>query len=103
MRQLILQYRHVTYREMETTLGISGTSIYSILHRHLTVKKNLFALDTTQFVNRSRKVSKEMFQKYDRGASKYVYDIVTGDESWNENEPNPTKVVRAQSSSTSFR
>ena len=25
---------------------------------------------------------KEMFQKYDRGASKHVYDIVTGDKSW---------------------
>ena len=29
----------MTYREIETTLGISGTSIYSILHEHLTVKK----------------------------------------------------------------
>ena len=66
--QLILQDRHVTYREIETTLGITGTSIHSILHEHLNVKKNLFALDPTQFVN--------------RGASKCVYDIVTGDESW---------------------
>ena len=38
-RQLILQDRHVTYREIETTLGISGTIIHSILHEHLTVKK----------------------------------------------------------------
>ena len=37
--QLILQDRHVTYREIETTLRISGTSIHSILHEHLTVKK----------------------------------------------------------------
>ena len=37
VRQLILQ-DHVTYREIETTSGISG-SIYSILHEHLTVKK----------------------------------------------------------------
>ena len=34
--QLILQDRHVTYRKIETTLGISGTSIHSILHEHLT-------------------------------------------------------------------
>ena len=40
VRQLILQDRHVTNREIETTLGISGTSIHSILHEHLTVKKN---------------------------------------------------------------
>ena len=56
VRQLILQDRHVTYREIEITLGISETySIHSILHEHLTVKKNLFALDRTQFVNCSKK------------------------------------------------
>ncbi len=56
-----------------------------------------------------------MLKKYDRGASKHVYDIVTGDESWIyayepeskqqstvwvfQDEPNPTKVVRARSTS----
>ena len=39
VRQLILQNRRVIYREIETTLSISGTSIHSILHEHLTVKK----------------------------------------------------------------
>ena len=39
VRQLILQDRHVTYLEIETTLGITGTSTHSILHEHLTVKK----------------------------------------------------------------
>ena len=39
VRQLILQDRHVTYRQIETTLGISDTSIHSILHEHLTVKQ----------------------------------------------------------------
>ena len=38
VRQLILQVHHVIYREIKTTLGISGTSMYSILHEHLTVK-----------------------------------------------------------------
>ena len=47
VRQLILQDSHVTYREIETTLDISGTSIHSILHEHLT-QKNLFELDSTQ-------------------------------------------------------
>ena len=31
--------RHVTYCEIEATLGISSTSIYKILHGHLAVKK----------------------------------------------------------------
>ena len=39
VRQLILQDRHVTYREIEITLGIGGTTIHSILHEYLTVKK----------------------------------------------------------------
>ena len=34
VRQRILQDRHVTYHEVDTTLGISGTSIHSILHEH---------------------------------------------------------------------
>ena len=38
-RQLTLQDCDVTYREIETSLGISGTSIHSILHEPLTVKK----------------------------------------------------------------
>ena len=57
VRQLMLQNHDVTYREIETTLDINGTSIHSILHEHLTVKKNLFALDPIQFVNRSKKGS----------------------------------------------
>ena len=39
VRQLTLQDRPVTYREIETTLGIRGTSIHSILDEHLTVKQ----------------------------------------------------------------
>ena len=39
VRQLILQDRHVTYREIETSLGIKGTSIHSILRELLTIKK----------------------------------------------------------------
>ena len=82
-------------------------------------QKNLFALDPTQFVNRSKKArvdwSKEMLQKYDRGALKHVYDIVTDEESWIyaykpeskqqstvwvfQDEPNPTKVARSRSTS----
>ena len=34
VRQLILQDCHVTFREIEKTLGICVTSIHSILHEH---------------------------------------------------------------------
>ena len=86
VRQLILHDRHVTYHEIETALGISGTSIYSLLREHLTVKKicshwlphNL----STDQKKSNDELSKEMLQKYDRGASKHGYGTVTGDESW---------------------
>ena len=45
----------MAYREIEITLGISGTILHLILHEHLSVKKQLFALKPTQFVNRSKK------------------------------------------------
>ena len=37
--ELIMQDRHVIYREIKAFLGISSTSIHSILHEHLAVKK----------------------------------------------------------------
>ena len=39
VHQLNLQYRHVSYREIEKTLDISGTSIHSTLHEPLIDKQ----------------------------------------------------------------
>ena len=39
VRELIMQDRHETYREIETYLGISSTSIHSILLEQLAAKK----------------------------------------------------------------
>ena len=86
VRQLILQDRHVTYCEIKTSLGSSGTNIHSILHEHLTGKKicSRWIPHNLSIAQKKAGVdwSKEMLPKYDRGASKNVYDIVTGDESW---------------------
>ena len=76
MRQLILQNRHVTYREIETTLGISGTSIHSMLHEDFTVKKicshwiphNLSIAQKKPCIDWSN----EILQKYNRIASKHI-------------------------------
>ena len=119
VRELIMQDRHVTYREIETCLGISPTSIHSILHEHLAVKKvcSRWIPHNLTIVQKKARVDwcKEMLKKYDRGASKDVYKIVTGDESWIyayepetkqqstvwvfQDEPNSTKVVRGRSTS----
>lgn len=119
VRKLILHDRHMTYREIETCLGISNTSIHTILHKHLAVKKicsrwiphNLTADQKKARVDWCRK----MLKQFQNGTSKNVYKIVTGDESWIyayepetkeqstvwvfQNEQNPTKVVRARSTS----
>lgn len=119
VRQLIIQDRHVTYREIEASLAISGTSIHSILHEHLVVKKicSRWIPHKLTIAQKRTRVDwcKEMLKKFSRGGSKHVYDIVTGDESWIyayepetkqqstvwvfQDEPNPTKVVRARSTS----
>ncbi|CAH2010652.1 unnamed protein product [Acanthoscelides obtectus] len=39
VRKLIIEYRHVTYREIEASLKISKTSIQKILHEELGVRK----------------------------------------------------------------
>lgn len=39
VRELIMQDRHVTYREIKASLGISMTSIHKILYEHLAVKE----------------------------------------------------------------
>ena len=39
VRELKMQDRHVIYREITASLCISSTSIHSILHEHLVVKK----------------------------------------------------------------
>ncbi|KAF2882961.1 hypothetical protein ILUMI_23189, partial [Ignelater luminosus] len=35
VRKLIMEERHVTYREIQRTLGISGTAVQKILHQEL--------------------------------------------------------------------
>ncbi|XP_037959406.1 histone-lysine N-methyltransferase SETMAR-like [Teleopsis dalmanni] len=118
VRELIMQDRHVIYREIEASLGISPISIHSILHKHLVVKKvcSRWIPHNLTIVQKKARVDwcKEMLKKYVHGASKDVYKI-TGDELWIyayepetkqqstmwvfEDEPNPTKVVRGRSTS----
>ena len=85
VRERIMQDRHVTYREIEASLGISSTGRHSILHAHLAVKKICTCWIPRNLTIAPTKVRvdwcKEMLEKYDGGASKDVYKIVTGDES----------------------
>lgn len=119
VREVITQDRHVTYREIGASLGLSMTSIHKILHEHLVVKKicSRWIPHNLTIAQKKQRVDwrKENLKKYNHGTSKAVYNIYTIDESWIyayepeskqqstvwlfQDEPNPTKVVRARSTS----
>lgn len=117
VRNLIEEDRHMTYREIMSCLGISATSVHSILHEYLGVRK-LCARWIPHLLTDVQKKTRvdwcrKMLEKFVDGASKSVNYIVTGDESWiyayepetkNQStvwvfqfEENPTKIVRARS------
>ena len=74
---------HVTYREIEAPLGISATSIHSILHKDLTLKKICSRWISHNWTIAQKKcrvdLCKEMLQKYN--ASKDAHKI-TVEETW---------------------
>lgn len=115
--EVITADRHATCREIAHQVGISMTSVHKILHQHLNVRK-LCARWIPHLLTDAQKQNrvdwcKAMIAKYDSGASKAVYNIVTGDESWIyeydpetknqstvwvfQDEPPPTKVARSRS------
>lgn len=119
VRQLILEDRHVTYREIEALLGISGTTIQKILHEALGVRK-LVCRWIPHLLSDDHKAArvrwcKKTLQRFNRGESNHVYKIISGDESWIyaydpdskqqstiwvfQDEPKPTKVIRSRSTS----
>ncbi|CAH2011740.1 unnamed protein product [Acanthoscelides obtectus] len=72
VRKLIIEDRHVTYREIEVSLKILKTSIQKILHEELGVRKLQPGLIGV----------KKTLDRFNSGNSKNVYSIVSGDESW---------------------
>ena len=64
--------RHVTYRQIKASLGISATIMHSILHEHLAVKKICSRWIPYNLTIAQRKLRDdwctEMLEKYDRSA-----------------------------------
>ena len=77
IQELRMQDRHVTYREIKASVCISSTSIHSILHEHLAVKNICSRLIPQSLKKGSCRVVHRNVGKYDGGASKGVYKIVT--------------------------
>ena len=103
---LIVHDCFVTYLKIEQCLGISSISIHSILPG----RKRFLPFGYLNCPKKARvNCGKEMQAKYDGGASKDVYKIVTGEKPWIyayepetkqqstmrdfESEPHPTKDV----------
>ncbi|CAH2011781.1 unnamed protein product [Acanthoscelides obtectus] len=86
VRKLIIEDRHVTYREIEVSLKILKTSIQKILHEELGVRKLVspwipYLLTEEQKAARVNWCQKTL-DRFNSGNSKNVYSIVSGDESW---------------------
>ncbi|CAH2013096.1 unnamed protein product [Acanthoscelides obtectus] len=89
VRKLIIEDRHVTYRQIEASLKISTASDQKILHEELGVRK----LQKAARVNWCKKT----LDRFNSGNSKNVNSIVSDDESWIYCEGKPTKVIRSRS------
>lgn len=117
VRKLITIDRRITCRQIEEILHIGASTLNSILHEDLKVKKLCCLWVPHSLDDSQRKVRvewcKKMLKKYDSGRSKDVNSIVTGDETWLyyfdvpsksrskiwvfEDEPTPTQVKQQKS------
>ncbi|CAH2003856.1 unnamed protein product [Acanthoscelides obtectus] len=108
VRKLIIEDRHVTYREIEASLKISKTSIQKILHEELGVRKLVFRWIPHLLTEEQKAARVNWCQKtldrFNSGNSKNLSSIVSGDESLiycyelgNKRQSAPTKVIRSRS------
>ncbi|CAH1957760.1 unnamed protein product [Acanthoscelides obtectus] len=110
LRTLIIEDRHVTYREIEASLKISKTSIQKNLHEELGVRK-LVSRWIPHLLTEEQKAARvnwcqKTLDRFNSGNSTNVCSIVSGAESWiycyePENKRQsavwPTKVIRSRS------
>ena len=80
--EMIERDRHITYREIQASLGIDMKAIYTILYDHLSVRKlcsRWIPHNLTEAQKQVRvKWSKEMLKKFNRGRSNLVYTSLLG-------------------------
>ncbi|CAH2014762.1 unnamed protein product, partial [Acanthoscelides obtectus] len=117
VRKLIIEDRHVTYREIEASLKISKSSNQKILHQELGVRK-LVSSWIPHLLTEKQKAARvnwcqQTLDRFNSGNSRNVYCIVSGDESWIycyepenkrqlavwvfQGEEKPTEVIRSRS------
>ena len=86
VRKLVDRDRRITYDEIQEELGLSSTTIHKILHEHLKLRKVCARWVPHMLTENQKRARVEfcetMLREYDRGRSKSVYSIMTGDETW---------------------
>ncbi|CAH2005396.1 unnamed protein product [Acanthoscelides obtectus] len=104
VRKLIIEDRHVTYREIEASLKISKTSIQKISHEELGVRK-LVSRWIPQLLTDEQKAARvnwcqKTLDRFDSGNSKNAFQLAV----WVlQGEEKPTKVIRSRSVSKKMR
>lgn len=86
VKKLIQADRRITYKQIQEVLNIGASTLNSILHEDLKVKK-ICSLWVPHSLNENQRATRvdwciKMMNKYDSGRSKDVDSIVTGDETW---------------------
>lgn len=119
VQELILEDRHVTYQEIQVTLGIGASAVHEILHEQLKVRKLIsrWVPHLLTDLQKAGRVTwcKKTLKRLQGKEPNFVNNIVSGDESWIysyepeskaqstvwtfQNELKPTKIIRSRSTS----
>ncbi|CAF0883577.1 unnamed protein product [Didymodactylos carnosus] len=103
---------HSTYEQTEHTLGIGSSAVNSIIHEYLKLHKICTRWVPHQLTDDQKQFRIQFYldslERFERGQSRSVFDIITGDESWfyhydpttkqqskvwvSQADPRPTKV-----------
>ena len=86
VRLMIDDDPHVTYQQIDFSLGINSPAIYSILHDHLKLRKVCARWVKHSLTNDQKRLRiqfcRQSLKRFEQGRSRRVFDIVTGDQSW---------------------
>lgn len=86
VKELVMENRRMTVRELSTLVGISTGSIETILHEHLNLSKvsaRWVPRQLTVFHKEHRaQISKELLARYEEDGEAFLERIVTSDETW---------------------
>lgn len=86
VERLIREDARITHREIQKTMGVGGSTVDTILHKHLGVHKRCARWVPHCLTEEQKRIRVEwclqMLDKFDSGRSKATAKIVSGDETW---------------------